>query len=656
MKKEAQPKKEKINSNKLLELHETREKYRILVENLNVGIWQIDKDANTTFVNSIMADMLGYTAEEMLGKHLFSFMDEQGTVIAKQNIERRQQGIKEQHDFEFLRKDGTRIFTSLETSPLINENGDYIGAIAGIIDITGRKQAEKKLYESEERYRQLIDLSPYSIIVHKEGIIIFVNSSAIKNWGKGRDIGFIGRPVYDFIQKEFHLLMKQRIKQLSTGEVLPPVKITGHDIKGNQAYIEVISRSIIFDESPAIMTIFRDITEQTVLEHDKAELENRLHHAQKMEAVGLLAGGVAHDLNNILGGLVSYPELLLRELPEDSLLRYPAQTILKAGKNAAAIVKDLLALARRGVTVNEVVNLNEIINNYVKSQDHIQLLDIHPYINILISYEKDLLNIIGSPYHLEKIIMNLVENAASAMSAGGTIRIKTVNRYFDKPFKCYGSVIEGDYAVLSVTDTGKELSEKDYNRIFEPFYTKAIMGRSGTGLGLAAAWGIVEDHKGHFDVKSYPDKGTTFSIYFPITREEITKPKSTRLIKNYMGKGETILVVDDVELQREITSVMLSNLGYKVDSAASGEEAVEYMKTHGADIIILDMIMVPGIDGLETYKRILEFKPEQKAVIVSGYSETSQVNDAQALGAGPYILKPFILEKLGLAIREELDK
>ena len=214
---------------------------------------------------------------------------------------------------------------------------------------------------------------------------------------------------------------------------------------------------------------------------------------------------------------------------------------------------------------------------------------------------------------------------------------------------------EGDYVVLSISDTGVGISPQDRERLFEPFYTKKVMGRSGTGLGMAVVWGTVKDHKAYIDVDSAEGKGTTFSFYFPVTRKEATRDESSVSIDNYMGKGESILVVDDVAEQREIASAMLRKIGYSVRSVSSGEEAVEYMNDNTADLVVLDMIMAPGIDGLEAYKRIVELHPGQAAVIASGFSETEHAREAQQLGAGAYVKKPYLLEKIGLAVKHELN-
>ena len=253
--------------------------------------------------------------------------------------------------------------------------------------------------------------------------------------------------------------------------------------------------------------------------------------------------------------------------------------------------------------------------------------------------------------------MNLVSNAAESISGEGEVTIRTESRYLDKAIRGYDEVKEGDYAVLTVSDTGMGIPSENIEKIFEPFYTKKTMGRSGTGLGLSIVWGTVKDHNGYIDVQTEVGEGTTFTLYFPVTREELIAQQQKVPIEQYMGKGESVLVVDDIAEQREIAFSLLTRLGYEVHSVSSGEEAVEYLnKGNKADILVLDMIMAPGIDGLETYQRVLEINPKQKAIIVSGFSETDRVREAQKLGAGAYVKKPYVMEKIGVAIRDELAK
>jgi two-component system cell cycle sensor histidine kinase/response regulator CckA len=193
-------------------------------------------------------------------------------------------------------------------------------------------------------------------------------------------------------------------------------------------------------------------------------------------------------------------------------------------------------------------------------------------------------------------------------------------------------------------------------KIFEPFYTKKVMGRSGTGLGMAVVWGTVKDHNGYIDVLSAEEQGTTFTLYFPTTVEAPHQEIMDLPLEEYKGQGETILVVDDMPEQREIATAMLTRLGYNVTSVASGEEALAYLKDHAADLLVLDMIMEPGIDGLETYRRILKIRPNQKALVASGFSLSQRVKEIQKLGAAIYLKKPYSIEKLGMAVRSELEK
>jgi CheY-like chemotaxis protein len=252
--------------------------------------------------------------------------------------------------------------------------------------------------------------------------------------------------------------------------------------------------------------------------------------------------------------------------------------------------------------------------------------------------------------------MNLLSNAAEAMPDGGSVFVSTENRYVDLPIKGYDEVKPGDYVVIKVTDTGVGISQEDMERIFEPFYTKKVMGRSGTGLGMAVVWGTVKDHRGYIDVRSIEGQGTSFTLYLPVTLEARETPKQDLALDDLMGHGELIAVVDDVEDQRTIASGMLNKLGYKVETFASGEQLIHSLKEMTFDLVVLDMIMDPGIDGLETYQQILAYHPGQKAVIASGFSETDHVKEAQQLGAGRYVKKPYTIEKIGLAVKKELAK
>ncbi|MHC1727594.1 MAG: response regulator [Syntrophobacteraceae bacterium] len=415
---------------------------------------------------------------------------------------------------------------------------------------------------------------------------------------------------------------------------------------------KVAERTASLEESNQALRI--QFEERRLAESEKERLQLQLQRAQKMEALGILAGGVAHDLNNVLSGLVSYPQLLLLKLASDNPLRCPIETIQQCGERAAAIVQDLLTMARRGVAVSEVVNLNDIIKDYLSSAEFKGLQLRHGNVKVVAELEEGLLNILGSSVHLAKSIMNLVTNAAEAMSDGGKVIISTSNAYVDRPIGGYDDVKTGDYVVLTVTDSGIGISPEDRERIFEPFYTRKVMGKSGTGLGMAVVWGTVKDHRGYVDVQSTPGEGSRFILYFPATRARCETADKADSLEHQHGNGELILIVDDVREQCEIGAQILQQLNYRVAVSNSGEEAVEYMKSHSPDLVLLDMIMEPGMDGLETYKKILEIRPGQKAIIVSGFSETERVLEAQKLGAGEYVKKPYRIEKIAAAIRRAL--
>jgi len=536
-------------------------------------------------------------------------------------------------------------------------------------EITRRIGIEEELRKSEEKYRLIAegtrDLIAITTFSHKP-VYIYVSPSHKTVMGYEPE-DLVGKSGLKFIhpndKKKLFPLLKRYVeakgKKILTGkdiEITETLEFRTRDKSGNWHDLESTANLV----GKHILFISRDITERKQEEKEKRKLVEKLVLSEKMEVIGRLAGGVAHDLNNILSAIVGYPDLLLTKLPGNSPLRKTILSIKQAGLKASTLVEDLLTLTRRGVRVNEVLNLNDTISDYLQSPEYKKLEAAYPNIKITANLDNDLLNIKGSPIHLSKTIMNLVANAAEAIPLKGSIKLSTTNRYINKPVKDFNKNIKkGNYVVLSVSDNGIGMDPECLNKIFEPFYTKKVMGQSGTGLGLTVVWWTMNDHNGHIDVKSKEGKGTTFELYFPATRRKIPVKKetsSTLKIEKIEGKGEKILVVDDKEEQRELASMMLTKLGYSVDAVISGEKAIEYMNNNPVDLLILDMIMAPGIDGLDTYKEILKKHPGTKAIIVSGFTETESVREAQQLGAGAYVKKPYTLNEIGEAVRNELDK
>jgi len=469
----------------------------------------------------------------------------------------------------------------------------------------------------------------------------------------------VGICLNTFIILILRLVVVRPIKQLTdasinitNGNLEYPIKVQS---SGEIALLTISFKEMTHSLKAKINELQLEINERRRTEKSLRDSEEKLARAKKMEALGLLAGGVAHDLNNILSGIVSYPELILMDLPEDSKFRNYIETMQASGLRAADIVQDLLTVARGVATTKEPLNLNDLVDDYLHSPEFNELKHFHPTVTVKTNLDSNLFTIAGSYVHIRKVVMNLVSNASEAIEGSGNVTISTVNRYVDRPLRGYDDVNIGEYAILSLSDNGSGIISGDLERIFEPFYTKKILGRSGSGLGLAVVWNVVQDHEGYIDVTSGKD-GTTFELYFPITRHEISDKILSIPIKDYKGNGEAILVVDDMESQQKISCKMLDKLGYKTKAVSSGEEAVEYLKENTADLILLDMIMDTGMNGRETYERIIEIHPNQKAVIVSGFAETDEVKKAQKLGAGRYIKKPLTLETIGLAVKEELKK
>lgn len=519
----------------------------------------------------------------------------------------------------------------------------------------------ERLQESEEKYRDLVE-GASSIILRLDasGVITFANRFACEFYGY-EEHEMVGQKVLGFIVPEtssFGRDLRSEIERF-LAEPVHKAGVENENVRRDGQRVWVSWSTKVLSgrggSEVEILCVGNDVTARRMAEKEKRELEMQLIRSQKMEAIGNLAGGVAHDLNNILSGLTGYPELLIMELPEGSKLRKIASTIKKSGDKAAAMVQDLLTLARRGVASTGVVDLNRVVNEYMESPEFRRLKEYHPGVSFQVELDESLSFVKGSEMHLGKTLMNLVSNAAEAITNEGLVTIRTSNIHIEETLNGFETVSEGDYVVLSVEDTGIGISDEDQKKIFEPFFTKKVMGRSGTGLGMTVVWSTVKDHRGHIDMMSAPGKGTRFDLYFPATHNAPENRLSSVPITAYAG-SESILVVDDTEDQQELARGVLERLGYTVHAVSSGEEALEYLSANQCDLVVLDMILGRGMDGLDTYRRILEIKGAQKAIIASGFTETERVRSAFELGVGRYLHKPYSIDELARAVRCELDR
>ena len=634
-------------------LRESEEKYRTTLRSTpdTVAISRVE-DGRFLELNDGFTRMFGYPREEAIGKTvtelgLYHLPTDRDLLVEALSTQEEANEL----EFTYRRKDGT-LFKGMQSARSIRF-GDEDCLISVVKDISLLDNAQKTLQGEKVLSEEYINSLPGLFYVFDEKRFVRWNSewNRITGYSDEELSGMYGT---DFFEGEDRTLIRKRmLKVFREGAAEAEAKLVAKDGRRISCYFSGLRKKL--NGKDHLVGFGIDITERKQAEEALRKSEDRLARSKKMESLGLLAGGVAHDLNNILSGIVTYPELLLMNLPEDSPLRKPIKTIQESGMRAADVVEDLLTIARGIATGKEVLNLNTIVTEYLRSAEYQKLEKTHSFVSCRTELDPDLLNMSASPTHIKKVLMNLVTNASEAIESSGTVIISTANRYLDEPLMGYEDVRMGEYSVLSVSDNGSGISPEDLERIFEPFYTKKVMGRSGTGLGLAVVWNTVQDHKGYINIKS-SEQGTVFELYFPVTRDKVAPEKEEVPMEDYLGHGEKILVVDDEERQREIAGVLLAELGYVAESVSSGEEAIEYVKEHPVDLIVLDMVMPKGINGRETYEEIIKIRPAQRAIIASGYAKTKEVDTAQELGAGKYIKKPYTLAKVGLAVKEELEK
>jgi len=549
------------------------------------------------------------------------------------------------------------------------DSGDELGQLArtfnlmsarirGLVNNLELKVAQRtaELLASESRYRQLFENSSSGVIIYEacdqgnDFIIRDCNRAVetIEQISRQEVIGHKVSTVFPGI-REFGLLsLMQSVWE--TGQ--PIIKVVGY--YADERVRGWRENAVYKLASGEIVCIYNDRTADKQAEAEKLAMEVKFQRARKMEALGLLAGGVAHDLNNILSGIVGFPDILLMHLPQDSELRKPVGIIKDSGLRAAAVVADLLTVARGATGRREIAGLNSLVLEYLASPEHLPFVARHPQVECVTRLDSNLPPIFCSPVHIKKCIMNLVSNAMESIDGAGQVVLSTGKELVTDHVALENNVNPGEYAVLHVSDTGKGIQEKDLEHIFEPFYSKKIMGISGTGLGLAVVWNSVIDHGGMIQVKSSP-AGTDFSLYFPLAERGSVEAGKSAETGDFRSRGERILIVDDEIMLRDLAAAMLSSLGYGVEVAVSGEEAVAYCQTHTVDLVLLDMMMEPGINGLETYRQLLALSPTQKAIVISGYAETDDVKAVQALGAKRFLKKPYSIGQLGRAVRYELD-
>lgn len=535
-----------------------------------------------------------------------------------------------------------------------HEDLDVLASVSErIATAIAHKRSREALKESELRFKSLFDLSPQGIMLteSRTGRLVDVNDQFCRIIHRRREeiislsLSRIGVwPEEEWERMAAVLAVRGEIQGGET--VFTPRE-------GETRHLLVFARPITIAHEDLALILFVDVTTGKRDMEEKRLLTEKLNRSRKMESLGMLVGGVAHDLNNILLGIVSYPDLLLEGLPPDHAMRRPLELIQKSGERAAAVVSDLLTLARGVASVKEVCDMNAIVGEYLESPEFQELRDRYPATECVLRLEEGMIPVRCSMIHVRKALMNLVSNAFEALLASGRIGIATFRRRTERPLHGHETIPPGHYAVLQVRDDGPGISEEDKAQIFEPFYSRKVMGRSGSGLGLTVVWNTAQDHGGYVDVSSRPGE-TVFELYFPLDPGTPVAPDEEGYRRDHSGQGERILVVDDDENQRVIACDMLLHLGYRPHAVDGGRAALRYLAEEVVDLVLLDMIMENGMNGRETYERIIEMRPGQRAVISSGYADTEDVRRVRELGAAVFLKKPYTLNQLGKAVRDAI--
>ncbi len=639
-------------------LRHSEERYRNILESILEGYYEEDLAGNFVFFNEAMCRIYGYPKEELLGLNYKKYTSEETAKRLFQifNEMYRTGNPCKEYSYELIRKDGVKRYIEASASLRRDSSGKPTGFRGVVRDATERKRAEEALRQSEERYRTIIEnIQDGYFEVNLAGNFTFVNDAECVIHGYSRD-ELIGMNNRQYTDKENAKKVFEAFNKLyRTGEL---GRVLDYEIirkDGTKAFTE-LSVSLIRnseDKPIGFRGISRDITERKQAEEEKSFLQEQLRQSQKMEAIGQLAGGVAHDFNNLLTVIKGYSQLSLFDLKENDPLRGNIQEIEKATQRATDLTRQLLAFSRRQILDLKVLDLNVLLKDMEKMLRRI----IGEDIELVILLSEDIGKVKVDPSQIEQVIFNLAVNARDAMPSGGRLAIETANAELDEEYAhAHVSVAPGRYVRLSVSDTGVGMTQEVKERVFEPFFTTKEKGK-GTGLGLSMVYGIVKQSNGNIWVYSEPGRGTTFRIYFPRTEEEADTLREREEADFFPRGSETILLVEDDELVRDLANRLLEQQGYRVLKAANGQEALLVAKEHVGETIhlLLADIVMPQMGGKELADWLKISRPNVKVLFTSGYADNAIVHHGVLNPGTHFLQKPFSLKTLSNKVREVLD-
>jgi two-component system, cell cycle sensor histidine kinase and response regulator CckA len=629
--------------------------FRNLFESSPEAIAVLDQEDRILEMNRAFESLFGYTQTEATGHRINDLLapgpylkDAQDTTQA---VIRNGQIIQK----EGIRctKDGRPVHVSLIGYPIVL-NGLQIGAFAIYRDITVQKQAQEELLESEERFRLAFLTSPDAININQlnDGMYVDINEgfTVLTGFTRGNVIGKTSIEINIWHDPDDR---KKLLRGLRDNGYYENLEAQFRRKDGSIGTGLMSARIINLKGIPHILSITRDITELKRAEEEKDKLEAQLIQAQKMESIGRLAGGVAHDYNNMLSAILGHVEMAKEKCPPSEPIYNDLEVIEKAAKRSATLTRQLLAFARRQTVTLKILDLNDVVAGMLKMLQRL----IGEDIDFAWMPGAGLWQVKIDPSQIDQILANLCVNARDAIDSIGKITIETENIVLDESYcAIHPGTLCGQFVMLAVSDDGRGMNKEILDQIFEPFFTTKDIGK-GTGLGLATVYGIVKQNNGFINVYSEPGKGSTFKVYLPRFQGTDTEPKVENMTETIIGGKETVLLVEDEEVILNLGKVILEKLGYHVLAAGTPSEALRIAKMHVGEIqlLITDVIM-PEMNGHDLVQSINNIKPGIKCLYISGYTANVIVHRGILDEGVHFLQKPFSMKDLAEKVRIALEQ
>jgi two-component system, cell cycle sensor histidine kinase and response regulator CckA len=627
-------------------LQRSEEKYRVLVENSLQGI-AIVQDGRLVFCNNALAKMTGYSVEELLAfpdSRDLLHPEDQEAVNARHQDRMAGRSVPAHQEHRIVKKDGTACWMEVQACVIEYNRKPAMQVVS--MDISERKQAEEALRESKEYLNQIINCIGDPIFVKdREHRFMLVNDAFCAFDGRPRE-ELLGKMPSELLPRERATLLLKHDESIFISEKSGVSEDSFRDGQGD-LHSFLAKKSLLTDKNgnKQIVCALRDITEFK-------RLQAQFLQAQKMEAIGVLAGGVAHDFNNLLNVINGYCELMLNDLPEHDPKRHDIEQISLAGKRAASLTSQLLAFSRKQIMQPIILDLNAVITGMSSMLRRL----IRENIELNTTTQSDLGMINADPGQIQQVVMNLAINARDAILLGGKLTIETANVSLDEEYvRQHPEVKAGAYVMLAISDNGLGMDEDTKSHLFEPFFTTKQRGK-GTGLGLPTVYGIVKQSNGFIWVYSELGKGTTFKIYFPRIAGAVSLLAEEGKAEQAIKGVETVLLAEDDASLRALTGRVLRERGYMVFEASNGKEALDIAGKYAGEIhlVITDVVM-PGLGGKELVSRLTASRPGIKALYASGYTDNAIVHHGVLDSGVAFLQKPFTVENLSRKVRAVLD-